>query len=293
MAPSASSPTVLKRWIALELRKLREKAGYTREDAARAIRASEQGVGHFENARSLPGPLQLDKLLEVYGVPERSEFFQQLRTTAKRGRDWWIGFDFDDATLPEYFKLFLGLESSAASIESFDAQVISGLMQTQSYTEAVLRGVEPELSGTEIQRRVELRRARQHEVLEDGDAPRVWSVLHESVLRTAVGGPEVMREQIEHLLSLLERPTVTVQILPLSAGAHAGVDGTFTHLAFPPELENDPGTIYVDTRVGGQYYEGPTEIARYKEALRRLQVTAAQPRETPALLKQVAKELWK
>lgn len=292
MANSPSSPTVLKRWIAFELRKLREQAGMGRDDAARAIRASEQGVGHIENGRSLPGPLQLDKLLEFYGVAERSEFFQQLRTQAKKGKDWWINFDFTSEVLPEYFKLFLGLESCAASIESFDAQVVSGLMQTKTYTEAVIHGVEPELPDTEIQRRVELRLARQREVLErDGKPPMLWSVIHESALRTPIGGPEVAREQLEHLLTLIQQPNITVQVLPMSTGAHTGIEGTFTYLAFPPELENDPGTVYVDTRVKGYYYEQPEEITAYRSAMRHLQVQACQPQEAPAVIRQIAKEL--
>ncbi|SDP30654.1 Helix-turn-helix domain-containing protein [Actinopolyspora xinjiangensis] len=292
MSSSPSSPTVLKRWIAFELRKLRELADISRADAGRAVRGSEQGIGHIENGRSLPGPLQLDKLLDLYGVPERSEFFQQLRARAKKGKDWWINFDFTSEVLPEYFKLFLGLESCAASIESFDAQVVSGLMQTKPYTEAVIRGVEPEIPEEEVQRRVELRLARQREVLgRAGQPPLLWSVIHESALRTPVGGVDVAREQLRHLLHLVEEPHITVQVLPMSVGAHTGIEGAFIYLAFPPELENDPGTVYVDTRVKGYYYEQPEEIAVYRAAMRRLQAQACQPEETPALISRIAKEL--
>lgn len=292
MANSPSSPTVLKRWIAFELKKLRLAAGLGRAEAARAIRASEQGIGHIENGRSLPGPLQLDKLLETYGVPERSEFFQRLRTQAKKGKDWWINFDFTSEVLPEWFKLFLGLESSAAVIESFDALVVSGLVQTSSYAEAVIRGVDPELPEHDVARRVELRLARQREVLErNGTPPVLHSVIHESALRTMVGGRDVMREQLEHLLTLLERPNITLQVLPLTAGAHPGVDGTFTILGFPPELENDPGTVYAENRAKGYYYENAQEIAVHRAAMRHLQAAACEPQETPAVIQQIVKEM--
>ncbi|MGJ7909019.1 helix-turn-helix domain-containing protein [Actinopolyspora sp. H202] len=292
MPSTPSSPTVLKRWIAFELRKLRERSGLSREDSARAVRGSEQGIGHIENGRSLPPPLQLDKLLELYGVPERSEFFQELRTRAKKGRDWWINFDFTSEVLPEYFELFLGLESCAASIESFDAQLVSGLMQTRSYTEAVIRGLQPESSEKEVARRVELRMARQREVLNrDGGPPALWSVIHESALRTPIGGVEVAREQLRYLSRLSEQPHVTVQVLPMSAGAHTGIEGAFIYLAFPPELENDPGTVYAETRVKGYYYEQPEEIATYRWVMRHLQAHACTPQEAPAVLERIAEEL--
>ncbi|HXV92737.1 MAG TPA: helix-turn-helix transcriptional regulator, partial [Pseudonocardia sp.] len=107
MVAPAASTTALKWWIAVELRRLREKRGITRQEAAAAIKGSLQNVGHFEVGRSLPKPLELDRLLELYGVPERSEFFQELRTRAKRGRDWWIGYRGN--TVPEFLNLFLGL----------------------------------------------------------------------------------------------------------------------------------------------------------------------------------------
>lgn len=290
--PNSPSPTVLKRWIAFELRKLRENAAVTREQAANAVRGSEPGIGHFETGRSLPSALQLDKLLETYGVPERAEFFQRIRTQAKKGKDWWIKFDFTGEVLPEYFKLFLGLESCATSIESFDAQLVPGLLQTEAYAKAVVRGINPELPDDEVSRHVELRMARQrHALNRDGGAPAVWSVLHESALRLQVGGPDVLREQLEYLIDVTKEPTVTLQVLPMSAGVHTGVDGTFLFLQFPPELENDPGTVYVETRVKSYYYEQPAEISDYRAALRQLQVQACKPEETAAVLRGLLKEL--
>lgn len=289
MVTSSSSPTVLKRWIAFEMRRLRERRGLSREEAAKAIRGSVSGIGHIEVGRTLPKPLELDKLLELYGVPERSEFFQELRTRAKRGRDWWIGFD--QNTVPDYFELFLGMESCATRIESWDALVVPGLFQTPEYAEEVVRGGEPELPDREVARRVELRMARQHEVLDKEEPPAIWRVLHEGALRSVVGSRRVMRAQLQRLIELSEPRNIELQVLPFAAGAHAGSAGSFTILSFSPELEGDPGAVYVDTRVKGYYYEEPDEIAVYRSAMTRLQVQALKPEESRGLIQKLLKEV--
>lgn len=289
MVASSTSPTVLKRWVAFELRKLREDAGVSRDEAAKAIKGSVQNIGHIETARSLPKPLELERLLELYGVAERSEFFLELRTRAKKGRDWWIGFD--ESTVPEYFKLFLGLESSAVKIESWDAIVIPGLFQTPDYARAIIRGGRPEFSATEVEKRVELRMARQGEVLDQEDAPRVWAVISEAALRLQVGGPGVLKAQLAHLLERHEDPNIEVQVLPASAGAHTGVEGGFIVLSFPNELEHDPGCVYVEGRVRGVYYEEPVQVTAYRDALTRLQVRADKPEDFPAWIKRTMKDL--
>lgn len=288
MAASSGSPTVLKRWIAFELRKLRENLGISREVAAKSIHGSSPNIGHIEVGRNLPGPLELERLLQLYGVPERFEFFLELRTRAKKGRDWWIGFG---DTIPKFFNLFLGLESMAVQIESWDAQVVPGLFQTPDYARAMIRGGNPELSDEEVDGRVELRMARQREVLDEGDAPSVWRVIAESALRLQVGGTETMQFQLKRLLELSKRPNLEIQVLPLSAGAHTGVEGTFDLLSFPPELENDPGVVFVETRVKSYYYEDPEEIAKYRNALNRLRVQATKPEATPAFIRRIAKDL--
>lgn len=290
MVATTCSPTVLKRWIAFELRRLRERSGITRENAAKAIRGSVAAIGHIEVGRSLPKPLELDKLLETYGVPERAEFFQELRVRAKKGRDWWIGFD--ENAIPEWFALFLGLESCSARIESWDSQVVAGLFQTPEYAEAIIRGGEPRLSDAEVARRIELRMARQSEALDKAEPPVVWRVMHEAALRTMVGGAEVMRGQLDRLIELAQRPTIELQVLPFSAGVpKVGPEGSFTILSFPLELGNDPGAVYVQTKVKGYYYEEPEEINSYRDGMTRLQVQALKPAESLAFIRQLAKEL--
>lgn len=290
MSTSQGSPTALKRWIAGEMTKLRERSRRSRAEAAEVVHGSVQGIGHIENGRSLPGPLQLDKLLTFYGVPDRVEFFQQLRILAKRGKDWWIGFDVDSGTLPGYFKLFLGLEAMAAKIESWDVQVVPGLLQTRDYAAAIIRDGDPALSGAEVRRRVDLRLARQREVLESGKSPLVSSVLDEAAVHRVVGGPRVMREQLDQLLRLAQRSNIDLQVLPFTAGGHTGTEGPFTLLTYPPEFESDPGTVYSETRVKGIYYETPEEVMRYRAVLTQLRTASCEPRESLRLIERTAKE---
>lgn len=287
VAPS-SSPTALKWWFAVEMRRMRENRVITREQAAVAIKGSPQNVGHMETGRILPKPLELDRLLELYGVPERAEFFQDLRVRAKRGKDWWIGFT---GSAPENFDLFLGLETSAVQIESWDAHVLSGLFQTEAYAEALIRAERPELPDADVARLVELRMARQRKVLERDDPPLVWSVTAEPALRWLVGGREVLRAQLDHLAALIERPNIEVQVLPLSAGAHAGTEGTFHVLSAPPELQNYPGCAFVEDRIRGHYYEEQEQISTYRNVLTRLRIQATKPEDTVPYIRQLAEEL--
>lgn len=285
---SSSSPTVLKRWIAYELRRLRESSDYSRQDAAERIGKATSQIGHLENMRNLPSMSDVEVLLTWYGHGDRVEFFRDLLKQAKKGRDWWVGFS--DVT-PEWFSLYLGLESSAVQIESYDATVVPGILQTPDYAEAIIRGGAPTMSEEAIARQIELRLARQELLERAEEPPQVWRILDESVLRRTVGGPTTMRRQLEHLVKLYDRPNIDIQVLPHSAGAHTGMEGTFTILSFPGELIADPGVVYVQTRIKGIYYEDTQEILEYRDALNRLRVQALSPEQSRDLISEIAEEL--
>lgn len=289
MSTSQGSPTALKRWIAGELGRLRERGGYSRAEAARAIRGSVQGVGHFELGRRLPKPLELEKLLEFYGVPERVEFFLSLRERAKKGKDWWIEFDSEPA-LPEYLRLFLGLEAMASRLQSWDTHVVPGLLQTRDYAEAIIRDGVPCLSEAGRQRRLELRMARQQEVLGERGKRSVHVVISEAAFHHVVGSREVQRAQLEHLLTLAERSDIEIQVLPFEAGLHTGVDGAFMLLNYP-SFEDDPGTVYVETHVEVLYYEQRSTVTHFRRALDHLHSKACDQSESLVLIKRAGKGL--
>ncbi len=284
---ATSSPTVLKWWIALELTRLREGAGLGRQQVADHLQCALSTVRHIENGRNFPRPLELREMLTLYGVPDRVEQFTTLLTSAKKGRDWFEAFA---GAAPAWFDLFLGLESSAAQIESYDALVVPGLFQTEAYAAAVIRASEPELSDAEVARRVELRLARQDVLTREPDPPTVWSVLDESVLYRRIADTAAMREQLTHLVTLAELPTVTIQVLPMAAGPHAGINGTFIMFEFP-DLTGNPTVAYTDGMIQGAYYEQPEQLRQYRNALTHLQIAAAKPAESVAMITQRAQEL--
>jgi transcriptional regulator with XRE-family HTH domain len=155
---ASSSPTVLKRYVALELRRLREAAGFKREQVAARLRCAVSHISHLEIMRNLPKAAELEVLLNFYGAAERTAAFLELVDAARKGRDWWLPFK--DAA-PEWLDLLLAMESSAMQIDSYDSMVVLGLFQIPAYAKAVIRADEPELADAEVARRIELRMARQ------------------------------------------------------------------------------------------------------------------------------------
>lgn len=284
----SSSPTVLKRWLALELRKLREDAGISRQQVADRLRCAVSRIGHVEVMRNLPSAAELEVMLDFYGVPDRTTLFLDLLIAARKGKDWWSAYR---SAVPATFDLFLGLESAATRIDCYAAVLVPGLFQIPSYTEAVIRQGRPELPDREVAARIELRLARQ-QLLDRTDPPvQLWAVLDEAVLRRLVGGAAVTAEQLTHLVELSTRPNVDIQVLPAETGAHPGGDGSFQILSFPPDFVGDPGVAYVETRIQPIYYEKSEEIAEYRDVLTRLQVQALTPQASQAAVKQVVKDL--
>ncbi|WP_078561308.1 helix-turn-helix transcriptional regulator [Streptomyces sp. AA4] len=307
-AVPALSPLAIKRWIAIEMRRLREAApredgppGVDVAEAAQRIGKAKTVVHHIETGRNLPAPADLEVLLNLYGVPERTPFFRELVKTAKRGKDWWVnGFD---TVVPEWFTLYLGLESAAARISRYDALWIPGPFQTRPYAEALYRAralppaydEDPVAAAAkaeeEMTKAVDLRMARQ-KLREESEHPsEIRCVLDQNALDRAVGGAEVMIPQLDRLAELAESPGITVQILVHAAGAHAGAEGTFAILDYPDEFEGDPGTAYVDTLPRGLYYERPDEVDRYRRVFQRLTEQAEDPDRTLELISTAKKEL--
>ncbi len=277
----APSPTVLKRYVGLELRRLRESAGFKRDQVAERAGCATSHITHLEVARNLPKVPELELLLRHYGAAKRIPAFLELLDAARTGQDWWTPYV---GTAPSWFELFLGLEASAERISSYDALIIPGLFQTPDYAEHIMRTGDPELTSAEIGRRVELRMARQDVLGRQPDPPIVESVLDESVLYRPAVDELVLAEQLNHLLKLAESPTISVRVLPLSAGVHAGVCGTFMMLTFPAILENDPGVAYTEDRIKGTYYDDPEEIARYRATLTLLQAQAYSSEESRTVI---------
>lgn len=285
---TSSSPAVLKRWIALELKHLRKQAGLKQKDAAARLDRSQQHVGYLESARNLPSAGDLELLLGLYGMQDRIEFMRELLSAAKKGKNWWTSLS---SAVPRWFDLFLGLEAGADELSSFDAQLILGLLQTPGYAEAVIRA-NNDLTDDEVRQRVELRIGRQRILDRDDEPVRLWSVLDESVLHRKRGDSIVMREQLAHLLEMSERPRIDIQVLPLDAGAHpAQQGGTFTVMKFPADMVGDPGVVYQELVSTGLYIEDPEEIKLYERALARVHSLAATTEDSRRIIEHAMKEV--
>ncbi|WP_181188201.1 helix-turn-helix domain-containing protein [Actinopolyspora mortivallis] len=282
-------PALLKRWIGLNLRQLRQEAGKERSEVMQRLGLSRAQVGHLETGERLPSKPVLEILLDFYGKPDRLPDFLRIVEAARKGKNWW---DRLSGAVPPWFDLFLGLEAGAAEVFSFDPYVVPGLLQTPAYAEAVIRA-DPELTDEQVQQRVELRLGRQNILDRNEDPVRLWAIIDESVLHRPRGDTEVMTEQLNHLIKLCERPRIDLQILPLKAGAHLAQSGGFQILKFPSEMAGDPGVVYLEGLVEGRYYEKPDEVALYERALTRLRVQAANQEDSQAMLRQAAQEVHK
>jgi len=279
------NPTLRARRLALELLRRREAAGLTREEAARQLEWSTSTIFRIETGRSRPQPGNVRVLLELYGVsgPERDGLIRLAREARQPG--WWHSFR---DVLPNPYEVFIGLEAGAASIRNFEPVVVPGLLQTEEYARQMSRGGPRELDRDDIERRVQVRMERQR-ILPREDRPRLWTVIDEAVIRRAVGGSEVMREQLRHLIDSAEQGKTTLQVVPFSAGAHAGTTGPFIILDFPEPT--DPAVVYVETLAGDLYLEERADVDRYTLAFDRLLAAALHPDDSVRLVQEAARTL--
>lgn len=284
MAMARPSPTVRRRRIRYELRKLRTERGLTTEDVQRLsegdIRA--YSLSRWETGDRSIRPSDLRLLLDIYEVT--GDAAENLLTLARqaRQRGWWQKYV---SVMPESFHVYVGLETEASAIREYSGELVPGLLQTEDYYRAFLSTapVDPALD-----RKVEVRLARQ-ERLSGDDPPRYWTVLNEAVIRRQVGGPEAMRGQLAHLASLAAHPNVTLQVLPFSAGAHPGMEGSFSILSFAEVL--DPDVAYQENQAGSVYVEEADEVDRYDQTFSHLMAKALSAEDSAKLITEVANDL--
>jgi transcriptional regulator with XRE-family HTH domain len=276
------NPTLRGRRLAMELQRRREATGMSREEVARQLEWSTSTIFRIETGRSRPQPGNVRTLLELYGVtgPERDGLIQLTRDARQPG--WWHSFR---DVLPNPYEVYIGLEAGAASIRNFEPVVVPGLLQTEDYARAMFRNGPRELDRDEVDRRVEVRLARQ-EILTRDDRLRLWAVIDEAVIRRLVGGSDVMRGQLHHLADAAQRGKTTIQVVPYRAGAHAGTTGPFVILDF--EEPTDPAVVYVETLAGDIYLEERSDVNRYTLAFDRLVAAALRPDESVLLIEQAA-----
>jgi hypothetical protein len=288
--PVSTTPTVIRRYVALELRRLREeKGGINQTKAGEHIgsRSPQSVIAKFEAGDRMPKLGDVRLLLDLY---ERPELFEQFRDLMLHTTAPGPAFDLDNVVdLPENFDMYLGLEQGASKIVTYDAMTVIGILQCRPYAEALLRGHEPGLPQGEVTTRLDLRMRRQLALDRADPRLELTAVIDESVLRREVGGPAVLAEQLDHLVSAAERPNVSIRVLPYSAGVHPALHGPFTVLDFP--IERDPGVVYLEDRIGGRYRDDTPDIDEYRSVAERLLELALSDKRSVTLLNKVRKEV--
>lgn len=281
---SRTSPTVRRRRLASEMRRLRRESGKTREEAARFADIAPATVSRIEAAVHAPKVADIMALCKFYGLDDdRTEVLVTLARQSRQ-RGWWQKYG--DA-IPAWFEVYVGLEEEVSELRTYQSEAIFGLLQTEAYARAVLLA-DDNVSPDDGERMVEVRMRRQR-LLEGPDRPKLWIIQNEAALRREVGGRVVMHEQLNHLMALSQLPGVTVQVLPLVSGAHPSMHGAFEILGF--QDRRDPDVVYVDYRMGCIYLEEAGEVDDYAQLFNQLRARALGPNETRGLISQIAQQM--
>jgi transcriptional regulator with XRE-family HTH domain len=267
MPEEPSGSTVPRRQLGRYLEQLRENAGLNRKEAARALERSTPTLWRIESGRTPIRGVEVEMMCRLYGAsPKMTEALVGLAGETK-AKGWWQAYG--DA-VPAWFDLYVGLEAAATRLSTYHAELVPGLFQTAEYARTIARAHNPGEDDAEIERRVELRIARQSILRRPIDPPVLRVALSETVLGRPVGGAPVMASQLDHLAEVSERPNVTLRVIPLTAGFHLGVlTGSFTILRFPLNgggTESEPDTVFSDLFTGAIYLDKPAEIESYTRA---------------------------
>ncbi len=256
---STSGPTVARRRLGRRLQHLRESAGISVADVERAHLGSRQKVWRIEAGLQRVSVSDVIALCHLYNVD--ADELTALQGLALRTAERGLWYEYRDS-VPDWFRLYVGLEAAATTITSWDDSVVPGELQTAAYVHALWSGARPDMTDLTIAPHIELRHRRQQALLERTPPVHLEVILGEGVLHRQVGGPDVLTEQITHLVELDRSDSISVRYVPFTAGAHPAVTGPFRILEFPDDLQ--PAVAYVELEVGAHYLERPCDLATYR-----------------------------
>jgi len=277
------NPTVRRRRLGQELRRLRELKGMTAEEVAERLLVSQSKISRLENGRRSISQRDVRDLCGVYEV-EDHRIVDSLMQMAKDSRQqgWWHSF----GDIP--YSVYIGLETDAASLRVYDPQVVPGLLQTKQYAEALIAGALPETATTEIEKRVQVRMRRQERISTEETPLRLWTVLDEAALRRVVGNKSLMRDQLEQLVEQSQLPHVTVQVIPFEMGAHPGLNGQYAILEFPDAA--DSSVVYIEGVTSDLYLEKANDVQKYSVMYEHLRAQALNVEQSRQFIADIAKE---
>lgn len=282
-----AGPAYQRRRLGRELRQRRDALGIERKDAARYIGVQPGTLSKIELGKQNIGIGALRALLAWYEiVGEPAEVLLWRGEVANR-RGWWSSYG---DIVPDWFRDYVGLECDAREIQAYESEYVPGLFQTEAYSAAVTRAAWPDAADADVEGKVDLRKTRQ-KLLDSDEAPVLRMVLNEAVLRRTVGGPTVMREQLERLLELGTRPNVSILVLPFAVGAHPAMLGAFSILRFADDPKDDLSFVYAEIEAGGLTPDRPIDLARYSLVHDQLCGMALGERESADLIAEVVEHL--
>ncbi|MEU8621244.1 helix-turn-helix transcriptional regulator [Streptomyces sp. NPDC048623] len=277
------NPTVRRRRLGQELRRLREAKNMTAEQVAERLLVSQSKISRLENGRRSISQRDVRDLCGVYEV-EDERVVDSLMQMAKDSRQqgWWHAF----GDIP--YSVYIGLETDAESLRVYEPQIIPGLLQTHTYAEAVIAGALPESTPADIEKRVTVRTRRQDRIKDEERPLRLWAVIDEGALRRVVGNRQLMVEQLEHLVEQSLLPHVTVQVLPFHMGAHPGISGHYAILEFPDT--SDSSVVYIEGVTSDLYLEKAQDVGKYSVMYEHLRAQALNAEDTREFVTKIAKE---
>jgi transcriptional regulator with XRE-family HTH domain len=276
--------TVRSRRLALELRHFREESGLTGERVAEEMGWSGAKVYRIEGDKVRILPRDVQRLLRLYGItgPHHDAVLELARQA--RLKDWWHQYS---GAIPEWFQFYVGLEAAASVMHSYDAEVVRGLLQTDGYMRTIM-SMAADLGTDEVERQIAVRMERQKRLTAAKEPLELWAVFNEAVIRRMVGGPKVMREQLRHLVDMSALANVTVQVLTYDAGAHPSMNGAFTVMQFPEQVDLD--VVYLEELTGALYLEKTEDVRRYSLMFDYLRAQALSPEASRDLMARLAAE---
>ncbi|MFJ6212508.1 helix-turn-helix domain-containing protein [Streptomyces sp. NPDC092296] len=277
------NPTVRRRRLGAELRRLREQKAMTAEEVAGRLMVSQSKISRLENGRRSISQRDVRDLCDVYGVQDEL-LRESLMAMAKesRQRGWWHAF----GDIP--YSVYIGLEAEASAVRNYESSFVPGLLQTPEYAQAVVMGIQPDTDLEAVQRRVEVRMQRQQRLRGADPLENFWAVVDEAALRRVVGSREVMAAQLAHLADVCEEPHVNLQVIPFEKGAHPGMTGAFSILEFPESA--DTAVVYLEGVTSDLYLEKEADVHRYTGLYDHLMAAALSVTDTRSLIARYARE---
>jgi transcriptional regulator with XRE-family HTH domain len=275
------SPAVRRRRLGIELRELREAAELTIEQVAERLEVSDSKISRIENGQVSATPRDVRDMATLYGViGQRLENLMQLARET-REKPWW--HEYNDTRLD-----FVSFEAEASKLLVFSPLILHGLLQTPDYARAIIGAIRYDLRPEEIDRRVEFRMRRQA-LLTGDDPPTLWAIIDEAILYRMIGDQKIMCEQLERLIEIARLPHVTLQILPFTAGEHAGLDGPFVIIRFREPTDRD--MVYFEHTGREHYFDDPGSVTLHASIFDHIRAAALKPDDSLKLIHSRAEEL--